>query len=265
MQEPVARDAPLHAREGLAVGQLAVDEEVGDLQEGRGLGQLLDRVAAVAQDPGRAVDVGDLRGARRRIGEARVERHHARGSQQLGHAQAVGAIGRRGPRQLKLMAVNGQQARTADGAGPALIGLLGRGGGRGARHHASWGSGPHASRRRDLGPRGSGGPNYHCTGCAVTASFHGLIAGHRIGPDQPGSAHRGRQPDTHPRLINLSSPAAADKFIKTLVSGCFGRLFRPQPAKRAAASGERRRAAAAATRSSVSVRLMRTRPAPASP
>ena len=43
VQEPVTRDAPLHALEGLPVGQLAVDEEVGDLQEGRGLGQLLDR------------------------------------------------------------------------------------------------------------------------------------------------------------------------------------------------------------------------------
>ena len=83
--------------------------------------------------------------------------------------------------------------------------------------------------------------------------------------DQPGSARRGQQPDTHPRLMNLSSPTAADKFIKALVSDCFGRLFQSQPAKRAAASGERRRAAAAATRSSVSVRLMRTRPAPASP
>ena len=139
VQEAVARDATLHTLEGLAVGQLAVDEEVGDLQEGRGLGQLLDRVAAVAQDPGRAVDVGDLRGARRRIGEARVERHHAGGAQQLGHAQAVSAIGRLGARQLKVLAVNTQQTGAADEAGLAPLRLLGwgRGGGGGARHHLS--------------------------------------------------------------------------------------------------------------------------------
>ena len=209
MQEPVARDAPLHACEGLAVGQIAVDEEVGDLQEGRGLGQLLDRVAAVTQDPGRAVDVGDLRGARRRVGEARVERHHAGGAQQLGHAQAVSAVGRRGARQLEVGAVNSQQARTTDGAGPALVGLLSRGGGGGARHHASWGSGPHASRRRDLDPRGSGGPSDHCTGCAVTALFHGLITGHRIG----------RSARISPPGAAAGHPSALDKLIKALVSG----------------------------------------------
>ncbi len=39
--------------------QLAVEQQVGDLEVGRALGQLLDRVAAVLQDPGVAVDVGD--------------------------------------------------------------------------------------------------------------------------------------------------------------------------------------------------------------
>ena len=128
-----------------------------------------------------------------------------------------------GPGLLAVDGTNLELPRTpatdgADGAGPALIGLLGRGGGGGARHHASWGLGPHASRRRDLDPRGSGGPNDHCTGCAVTASFHGLIVGHRIGRSTRISPP-GQQPDTHPCLINLSSTAAADKFIKALVSG----------------------------------------------
>ena len=183
VQEAVARDAPLHALEGLTVGQLAVDEEVGDLQEGRGLGQLLDRVAAVAQDPGRAVDIGDLRGARRRVGEARVQRHHAGGAQQLGYAQTVGTISCPNTRQLEVVTVQGQQAGAVDDAGPVLLRLLSGGGC--ARHHVSWGSGPRASRRRGLGPRGSGGPSAHCTGCAVTASFHGPTADDLIGPDRP--------------------------------------------------------------------------------
>ena len=54
--------------------QLAVDEQVAHLEEGRVLGQLVDRVAAVAQDAGVAVDVGDLRRAGRGVGEARSRR-----------------------------------------------------------------------------------------------------------------------------------------------------------------------------------------------
>ena len=41
--------------------QLAVDEQVGDLEVGRLLGELLDRVAAVLEDALVAVDVGDRR------------------------------------------------------------------------------------------------------------------------------------------------------------------------------------------------------------
>ncbi len=36
--------------------QLAEDEQVGDLEEGRALAELLDRVAAVFEDPRLAVD-----------------------------------------------------------------------------------------------------------------------------------------------------------------------------------------------------------------
>ena len=46
--------------------ELAVDEQVGDLEVGGLLGELLDRVAAVAEDPRVAVDVGDRGAARRR-------------------------------------------------------------------------------------------------------------------------------------------------------------------------------------------------------
>src|SRR5690606_12309176 len=55
--------------------QFAVDEQVRDLQEGRVLGQLLDRVAAVAQDARVTVDESDLRGAAGRVDEPRVERY----------------------------------------------------------------------------------------------------------------------------------------------------------------------------------------------
>jgi hypothetical protein len=55
-----------------AVGSSPYKHEVGGLEEGRLLGQLLDRVAAVAQDAGVAVDVGDRRLADRGVGEADV-------------------------------------------------------------------------------------------------------------------------------------------------------------------------------------------------
>ena len=54
------------------VGQLAVQQEIGDLQVRRVLGELLDGIAAVAQDAGIAVEVGDLRLARRRRQVRRV-------------------------------------------------------------------------------------------------------------------------------------------------------------------------------------------------
>ena len=58
-------------------GQLAVEQEVGDLQEGAILGQLLDGISAIAQDTFVAVDEGDGALARRRIQEGRIVGHHA--------------------------------------------------------------------------------------------------------------------------------------------------------------------------------------------
>ena len=57
--------------------QLAVDQQVGDLEVGRLLRELLDRVAAVLEDPVVAVDVGDRRAARRGVHERRVVGHQA--------------------------------------------------------------------------------------------------------------------------------------------------------------------------------------------
>ena len=56
--------------------QLAEDQQVGDLEEGGALAELLDRVAAVFEDPGLAVDVGDRGAAGGRVGEGRVVGHH---------------------------------------------------------------------------------------------------------------------------------------------------------------------------------------------
>ena len=56
--------------------QLAPDQQVGDLEEGRVLAQRLDRVAAVFEDPGVAVDVGDRGSTGGGVGEGRVVGHH---------------------------------------------------------------------------------------------------------------------------------------------------------------------------------------------
>ena len=53
--------------------QLAVDQQVADLDEGRLLGELVDRVTAVAQNAGVAVDVGDGTLAGGGVDEAVVE------------------------------------------------------------------------------------------------------------------------------------------------------------------------------------------------
>ena len=62
-------------RAASCVGQLAVEQQVGDLEVGALLGELLDRVAAVAQDALVAVDEGDGDSARRGVHERRVVGH----------------------------------------------------------------------------------------------------------------------------------------------------------------------------------------------
>ena len=72
----VARDAVVEI--GLLGGgrQLAVEQQVAGLEEVAVLGELLDRVAAVEQHALVAVDIGDLRLAARRGGEAGVVGEH---------------------------------------------------------------------------------------------------------------------------------------------------------------------------------------------
>ena len=55
----MAGQALVEAVELGAAGQPAVDQQPGDLNEGRALGELLDGDAAIAEDALLAVDVGD--------------------------------------------------------------------------------------------------------------------------------------------------------------------------------------------------------------
>ncbi len=73
----VVADVVLPLRELLGRGELAVDEEVRRLEEGRLLRELLDRIAAVAEDAGIAVDVRDGAARGGGVRDAVVERRHA--------------------------------------------------------------------------------------------------------------------------------------------------------------------------------------------
>ena len=72
VDERVVRDVVLPGCELLLVGELAVDQQVGHLEERALLGQLVDRIAAVAQDPGGAIDEGHRAAAARGVRERRV-------------------------------------------------------------------------------------------------------------------------------------------------------------------------------------------------
>ena len=78
MQQRVVGDPLAEVEQLLVGGQFAVDQQPRDLEEGALGGELLDGVAAVAQDPLLAVDEGDGAGAGTRVGEARVEGDQAR-------------------------------------------------------------------------------------------------------------------------------------------------------------------------------------------
>ena len=83
-------------------GQFAVDKQVADLDEIRLLGELLDRVAPVAQDAGVAVDVGDGAPGGRGVDEALVVGGVAGLGQQRPQGDAVGSLSRMDDLQVKL-------------------------------------------------------------------------------------------------------------------------------------------------------------------
>ena len=72
--------------------QLSVDQQVADLDEIRLLGQLVDRVPAVAQDAGVTVDVGDGTLGRGGVDEALVEGGVTGLGQQRTQRDAVGSL-----------------------------------------------------------------------------------------------------------------------------------------------------------------------------
>ena len=74
-------------------GQLTVDQQVADLDEGRFLGELLNRNTAIAQDAGVTVDVGDGAFAGRGVDEAVVECGESGLGQQIAQRNAVISFG----------------------------------------------------------------------------------------------------------------------------------------------------------------------------
>ena len=93
VQQRVAADALVELGELVLGRQLAVDEEVGHLEEARLLGQLLDRVAPVAQDALVAVDVGDRARAGGGVDEPDVQGDVARLLEELGDVVPVVPLG----------------------------------------------------------------------------------------------------------------------------------------------------------------------------
>ena len=56
--------------------KLPLQNEMGDLQKGASLGEFLDRIPPVLEDPLRPIDVGDGAAGGGGVGEARIVRHH---------------------------------------------------------------------------------------------------------------------------------------------------------------------------------------------
>ena len=102
VQQRVALDLVGELLQLLLVRQFPVDQQIADLDEVRLLGKLLDRVAAIAQDAGVAVDVGDGALGGRGVDESAVEGGVAGLGQQRTQRDTVGALGRVDDVQVKL-------------------------------------------------------------------------------------------------------------------------------------------------------------------
>ena len=98
--------------------KLAPDEEVGDLEEGGVLGELLDRVAAVAEHALLAVEVGDRARAGSGVAVAGVVGDQSGLGAQAADVERVVALGAGHDRQLDLAVADAQR-----GAGRAGRGL----------------------------------------------------------------------------------------------------------------------------------------------
>ena len=105
----VARDGGAELLELALVRQLAVQQEVADLDEVRFRGQLLDGVAAVEQHALVAVDVGDARGAVGGRGEARIVGEAAGVAVEPADVDHVRADAARSHRQMRLLVAADRQ------------------------------------------------------------------------------------------------------------------------------------------------------------
>ena len=115
VEQRVATDLLVELAELVGARQRAVDEEPGDLEVGGVLGELLDRVAAIAQDALLAVDVRDLGLGGRGVHEAVVEPREARLAGEGRQVDARGAVDGRPDREL------GGAAREGQGGGVGLL------------------------------------------------------------------------------------------------------------------------------------------------
>src|SRR5262249_23924807 len=123
----------------------ALEEQVGRLEERAPLGQLLDRVAAVQEHAGVAVDVRDAALARGRVAEGRIVDEEARGIRLLADLLEVhGAYGAVLDRDLVLLARavvgDGQGVRSHGQSSPGRASAPARAGQETARCY--WRGGP---------------------------------------------------------------------------------------------------------------------------
>jgi hypothetical protein len=99
------------------VRQLAVQDQIGDLEEVTLLGQVLDRVAAMQKDALVAVDIGDLRLAAAGRGVARIVGEVAGVVVELADVDDAGTDRTFDDRQLDGLAVGVGEGRDLVGAG----------------------------------------------------------------------------------------------------------------------------------------------------
>ena len=117
-----------------AVRQLAEQDQIGGLQEVALLRQLLDAVAAVEEDAGVTVDVGDRGTAARRRGEPRIVGEHAGLAVEPPHVDHPWAEGAVVNGELRLDAAGTAQSHAVRLAHRCLLSMDGADAGRGRLH-----------------------------------------------------------------------------------------------------------------------------------
>jgi hypothetical protein len=89
--------------------QLSVEQEIAGLQEVAMLGELLDRIAAIFEDAGVAIDVGDLGLAACGRREAGIVGEHPGLAVQLADVDHVRADGAAQNREIVVLVADGQR------------------------------------------------------------------------------------------------------------------------------------------------------------